>query len=209
MTILPSAYLAPVQYYTKLCGGESVIEDRGEHYVKQTCRNRCRILGARGVETLIIPIEHGGGTSHTPMRVIRISSHDPAWQRRHWHALRTAYDNTPYFLYFADTLAPIFERHYAFLCDWNAEVENAVCALFGLSRHKKISNEYVVATNADDDCRTSPLRSPSAVPYWQVHAPQGEFVPDLSIADLLFNMGPEARLVLSAQMAQESPKRTV
>ena len=42
--------------------------------------------------------------------------------------------------------------------------------------------------------RTDPAFS--AVPYYQVFSQRQGFLPNLSIVDLLFNMGPEARLVL-------------
>ncbi|MBP3227505.1 MAG: WbqC family protein [Bacteroidaceae bacterium] len=202
MLLLSSSYLAPVQWYTKLLTGLPVVEDRGEHFVKQTYRNRCRILGAQGVETLVVPVEHGAGASHTPMRDIRISAHEPAWQRRHWHALRTAYEGTPFFDYYADDLQPLYERPFRFLCDWNAALHEAVCRLLGIKPVANVSDTYIHPTATDTDLRLS-IRPKSApadpafhpAPYWQLRAP-GRFVPNLSIADLLFNMGPEARLVL-------------
>lgn len=205
MLILPTAYLAPVQHYAMLCGGGFVVEDRGEHFVKQTCRNRCRILGARGVETLVVPVEHGGprGATHTPIRDTRISGHEPFWQRRHWHALRTAYNSTPFFEYYADDFAPLYERPYTFLCDWNADLEHVVLSLLGLEVRKQVSETYITPAAGDTDLRQAGQKHGTTLgglfrpaPYWQLWAPQGSFVPNLSIADLLFNMGPESRLVL-------------
>ena len=43
MLLLSTAYLAPVQYYAHLYAAQQIIEDHGEHYVKQTYRNRCYI----------------------------------------------------------------------------------------------------------------------------------------------------------------------
>jgi len=213
MLILPTAYLAPVQHYALLCGDCSVVEDRGEHFVKQTCRNRCRILGARGVETLVVPVEHSGphGATHTPVHDIRISKHEPSWQRRHWHALRTAYNSTPFFEYYADDFAPIYERPYTFLCDWNADLEHLVLILLGLEARKQVSGTYITPAADDIDLRQVVEKHGMmgeelfhTVPYWQLWAPQGTFVPGLSIVDLLFNMGTEARLVLKASLAAEA-----
>ena len=41
--ILGSAYLPPVEYYTKLFAYPSVRVERYDHYMKQTYRNRCVI----------------------------------------------------------------------------------------------------------------------------------------------------------------------
>lgn len=203
-TILPSAYLAPVQYYTKLCGGEArIIEDRGEHFQKQTIRNRCRILGPQGIETLVVPVSHTGGATRTPMRDIRISTHEPAWQRRHWHALKTAYQATPYFIYYADELASLYEQPFRYLCDWNDALDRLVRGFLGITAEKTVSPHHITPAPGDTDLRQAlnpkrPQPDPAfrPQPYWQLGARQGAFVPNLSIADLLFNTGPEARLIL-------------
>ena len=40
-----SAYLAPVEYYTKLLAYDKVFVEQYAHYIKQTYRNRCTIAG--------------------------------------------------------------------------------------------------------------------------------------------------------------------
>ena len=40
---LSSAYLAPVEYYTKLLAYDKVLVEQHDHYIKQTYRNRCTI----------------------------------------------------------------------------------------------------------------------------------------------------------------------
>lgn len=40
---LSSAYLAPVEYYTKLLAYDKVFVEQHDHYIKQTYRNRCTI----------------------------------------------------------------------------------------------------------------------------------------------------------------------
>ena len=45
---LSSAYLAPVEYYTKLFACEKVYVEQYDNYVKQTYRNRCVIAAADG-----------------------------------------------------------------------------------------------------------------------------------------------------------------
>lgn len=42
---LSSAYLAPVEYYTKLLAYDKVLVEQHDHYIKQTYRNRCTIAG--------------------------------------------------------------------------------------------------------------------------------------------------------------------
>ena len=57
--LLSSAYLAPVQYYTKLLRshGDVAYVEAFENYAKQTYRNRCIIADANGPLALTIPTE--------------------------------------------------------------------------------------------------------------------------------------------------------
>lgn len=55
--ILGSAYLAPVEYYTKLFAYDTVYVERFDHYMKQTYRNRCVIASSGGALSLTIPTE--------------------------------------------------------------------------------------------------------------------------------------------------------
>lgn len=210
MLILPSAYLAPVQYYARLYAADGAVEDRGERYVKQTYRNRCYIATPQGPQALIIPVERDGA-SHSPMRDVRLSDHGE-WRRLHRTALVTAYESTPYFEYYADDILPLYERDFHYLVDFNDAFRNVVLNLLELERPITVSEEpHLAAQPGDFDQR--PLSSPKptagkdpqfrAVPYYQVFADRAGFLPNLSIADLLFHMGPESRLVLRQSLVRE------
>lgn len=53
---LSSAYLAPVEYYSKLLNYDKIFIEQHDHYMKQTYRNRCTIAGPEGELALSIPI---------------------------------------------------------------------------------------------------------------------------------------------------------
>ena len=154
---LSSAYLAPVEYYTKLFACEKAYVEQYDNYVKQTYRNRCVIAAADGPLALTIPTEKSG-TPKCLMKDVRISDHGN-WRHIHWNALVAAYRNSPFFEYYADDFHVFYEKKYAFLWDYNQEICSLVCDLI------------------------------------DIHPKYG-FLPNLSIADLLFNMGPESLIVL-------------
>ena len=203
MLILSSAYLAPVQYYAHLYAAGRAVEDRYEHYVKQTYRNRCYIATPDGPLALTIPVERGGAAGRA-MRDMRISDHGN-WRHLHWNALTSAYESSPYFEYYADDFRPLYEHSYRYLVDFNAALQQTILDLLDLQPQIVQAEAYVEnLTGADTDLR--PLLTPKAPagidtrfvprPYWQVFAERTGFLPNLSMADLLFNMGPESRLVL-------------
>ncbi len=202
VALLTSAYLAPVQHYAKLYAYPEVRFEACEHYVKQTWRNRCLIASPSGVQALTVPVVKPAG-GKCLIKDVRISDHGN-WRHLHWNALETAYRNSPYFDYYADDFLPFYTCRWDFLFDFNEAIRAKVCDLLDL--HPKTSHTVswcAAADDADDfrhlaDPACAAADDPSFVPraYWQVFGSRLGFLPNLSIADLLFNMGPEALLVL-------------
>ena len=203
--LLTSAYLAPIQYYTKLmqCTGSAYIEAY-DNYTKQTYRNRCMIADANGPLALTIPTEKTG-EGKCLMRDIRISDHGN-WRHQHWNALEAAYRHTPFFQYYEDDFRPFYEKKIGFLYDFNMQLTELVCSLIGLDVTLTPTEQYMHKTDGIADFRhiITPKVSweedtdfhPTA--YYQVFKEKHGFIPNLSIADLLFNMGPESILILNA-----------
>lgn len=201
--ILTSAYLPPVQYFTKLYAAPVVWAERHDHYVKQTYRNRAVIGGPMGRQALTIPVVHDG-TARPSTADMRISDHGN-WRHVHWNALETAYDNSPYFFYYADDFRALYERRFERLVDFNDALIRLILRLLDLTPDIRPTTGYAdaAALGADDLRERIAPRTGFAddatfrpVPYYQVFAARNGFLPNLSIADLLFNMGPEARIVL-------------
>ncbi len=214
--LLSSLYLGPVQYYSKLYACDVVIEDRGEHFEKQSFRNRMCIAAADGPLELTIPIVRDG-RMRQPMREVRISDHG-RWQHLHWTALVSAYENSPYFEYYADDFRPFYEKPFHYLVDFNAGLQQTVCDLLQISPKREVADHYIDIVPPDCvDYRTliHPKRSWTEdphfrpAPYYQVFQDRLGFLPNLSIVDLLFTMGPEARLILRASFcADKASQRT-
>lgn len=213
--LLSTAYWAPVQYYCKLLSYTHCFVDQYEHYGKQTYRNRCIIAAPEGRLPLTVPVEKGADAKCC-VKDIRISDHGN-WRHLHWNALESAYRNSPFFEYYADDFRPFYERKWTFLTDFNEAICSTVCALIDMksidgrtSEYGKVGeplyaerHEKAVAEVFDDlrDC-IHPKRPYETdtdfhpTPYYQVFGERNGFIPNLSIADLLFNMGPESLIVL-------------
>ena len=197
---LTSAYLAPVEYYSALAKADTVFLEHCEFYEKQSYRNRCNIAGANGQLALTIPVEKSKG-ARMLTRDVRISEHSD-WQLQHWRSIESAYNSTPFFEYYKDDLLPFYEKDWTFLWDFNAEIQSKVLELLDLQVDIQLTKEYKVDFDENVlDARNSihPKKETdtgSLKNYYQVFEQRFGFIPNLSIIDLLFNMGNESILVL-------------
>ena len=152
-----------------------------------------------GLLALSIPIVKPD-TLKCPTKDIRISDHGN-WRHLHWNALVSAYNMSPFFEYYEEDFAPFYEKKYEFLFDYNEELRQLICRLLDLHPNVIYTEEY--QSEVPNDFREiirpkhegeDPSFSPK--PYYQVFQGKHGFLPNMSIVDLLFNMGPEGLLVL-------------
>jgi hypothetical protein len=187
--LLATTYFGPVQWYQKLYRADSVIIDADETFMKQSFRNRCYIAAANGVQALTVPIERARLT-----RDVRISDHGD-WRRIHWNAITSAYGESPFFDYYQDDLRPFYERHWDFLFDFNEAIRQVVCDLIDIHPTLSVVRGYEGTTDyrtAINPKHPEPDADFLPKPYYQVYAIRYGFQPNLSVLDLLLNMGPES-----------------
>lgn len=197
---LSTAYLAPVSYFQLLSRAQKVVVDPHEYYQKQSYRNRCRIATANGPLDLIIPVEFPMG-KHTTVREVRLSDHGD-WRSKHWKAIASAYNSSPFFEYYADELEAFYSKTQHYLWEFNSGLQDKIIELMDLQVNIVVADRYISEWRGDGpDLREllHPKKELSffdARPYYQVFAHKQGFLPGLSAVDLLFNMGNESVLVL-------------
>ena len=211
--LLSTAYLPPIQWFTKLLGtekcpdGACLVEvEAYESYIKQTYRNRCIIDSPAGPLVLTIPVEKPDNGSRL-ICDIRISDHGN-WRHQHWQALSSSYYNSPFFEYYQDDFRPFYEKKYDYLLDFNEALIEKCCELIDIHPQLRRTTSYqekaTISSDGFDDFRDiiSPKKDISLdasfcpAPYYQVFSAKHGFLPNLSIVDLIFNMGPESILIL-------------
>ena len=193
--LLSTTYFGPVQWYQKLHRADAVLIEQWESFQKQTYRNRCLIATTNGVQALTVPVERG---SSSLIKDMRISDHGN-WRHLHWMALQSAYGESPFFEYYQDDIRPFFEKRWDYLMDYNEAICQKMCELIDIEAKVERTSEFVLEPDNLADMRTAinpkhPAEDPdfTAKPYYQVYQQKHGFLPNLSILDLLFNMGPES-----------------
>ncbi|MDR3226789.1 MAG: WbqC family protein [Prevotellaceae bacterium] len=198
---LSTAYLGNIQYFSKFFIAEKIYIEQHEHYLKQSFRNRCEILTANGKLALTIPVERNDSNKI----LIRDTciSYAQDWQKSHWRALTTAYNSSPFFEYYSDELKPFFERKEKFLFDFNTKITNKILELleintqiFFTEKHEILIPDFALdyRNNISPKARfTKEDKTFEPQKYYQVFAQKFGFIPNLSIIDLLFNEGTNAK----------------
>ena len=196
--ILSTAYLAPVQYYSKLIHYPECIIEHYEHFTKQTYRSRCDMYCPNGLITLSVPLVKRA--KRQAVKDLRIS-YDYNWRLLHWRTLESGYRRSPFFEYYEDDFYPFYHgKKYDFLIDLNAGLQQVILDLLKKKVTCSYTTEYHNLYPGADDYRE--LISPK-VPleadkmyqvkeYSQVFDTRHGFIPNLSIVDVLFNQGPRA-----------------
>jgi hypothetical protein len=193
--IFSTAYLPPLSYISGCLHSNQIIIERYETYTKQTCRNHCHIYGPNGLQVLSVPVHKVNG-NHTLIKDIRIVTSIP-WQRSHWRSIETAYNNSPFFLYYKDEFIKVFQKQFEFLFDLNTHLLTIIFSILKIEKKIEFTEQFLKIPEGTRDYRdfmkqkktTSNNNFP---PYNQVFSPKHGFLADLSIIDLIFNLGPES-----------------
>lgn len=197
IVLLSTAYFPPVSYFVALKQSDTVIVEASENFVKQSYRNRCRILTAQGSRDLVVPVKHGKGKK-VPICNVQID-YDQPWQKNHWKSLETAYNRSPFFEYYKDHLQVFFEQRYNNLFEFNQAILMECLRFFNLRPSIEFTQEHQLQCPENKVDYRASIHPKLAVPvelqsktYPQVFDDRQAFQQGLSILDLLFSQGPNA-----------------
>jgi len=162
------------------------------------------IMGPNGVITLSIPVLRKRGEK-TLLRDIRID-YDSNWNKIHWRSLVASYASSPFFEYLADEINPFYLKNYEFLIDLNQELVEFTLLFLGLSVKVSCSDAFTSIKSEDDPRHfihpkmDQAIEDPAFLPleYHQVFSDRLGFQSNLSILDLIFNLGPDSLCYLRA-----------
>jgi len=187
-------------------------------YTRRDWRNRNRIKTTQGPQWLTIPVQ----ASRT-QRICDVEIGDPLWAQRHWRTLSQVYARAPYFAEYRDEIQMLYmSAEERTLSAVNERFIRALCGRLGITTpiarttddtlHEN-KTEKLVAICADAGA-TEYLCGPASRNYieeWRFaeagialayldysgypEYPQlfGPFLHDVTVLDLIFNTGPDAR----------------
>lgn len=206
MKIFPVYYFPPVSWFAAALHEGEIVLEQHEFYKKQHYFNRTNILTPNGLLKLSIPIRKA--KEHTPV-MHRNISFDWTWRRDHWRSLESAYRSSPFFEYYEDRLVPFFKKETESLLELNLGILEVLRDALKIDLKWTFSDGFHGSDHYERDLRPDFDPKRAAAPSWFKAAPYQqvfgeEFVPDLSIVDLLFNCGPESVRILRESYQEPS-----
>jgi hypothetical protein len=183
------AYLPSVNYMVRIVAQKEIGFIISNHFQKQTFRNRTEIYGPNGKLNLIIPIVHRKDLDHQLDENVLIHQEN-SWQKNHWRSLEASYRSSPFFEFYELDLYPFFHTRQENLMELNIQLILEILSLLevdiNIIKEEEISSEFRELILAKEKTnKSNPV-------YSQVFATKHGYLDNLSILDLLFNLGPES-----------------
>ena len=195
--VLCPAYLPNVVNFSWMIKQPKVYFYGGLSYEKQSFRNRAEIYGANGKLKLTIPIKHSRGSVGKSYKNV-IIDYNRNWQKIHWKSICSAYRSSPYFEYYESEIYPFFQKRQVGLFHFNIILIEKFMFLIEHSFDYQIvkcdSSELDTLDSLISAKKNFKIEFKS---YIQVFRNKYGFIPNLSILDVLFNLGPETKMYLN------------
>jgi hypothetical protein len=207
-SLLSTAYWPNLHYFYYVLNSEVIFIEQFENYQKQSFRNRTQILSANGPLDLSIPVKKKsrvampGHATKERTKDVEIS-YAENWQLNHWRAITSAYKNSPYFEHFEDEIQVFYSKKFENLLDYNRKQLDTVLKILRVKKEIQLTTQFEKEPKDKIDCRENihpklEFKEDNAVrgriqkPYYQTFEEKFDFVPNLSILDLIFNTGLES-----------------
>jgi hypothetical protein len=187
--IFSTAYFPPIDYLLEMKNSDMIFVETLENYQKQTYRNRATILTGNGLHDLIIPVVKG----KKKIKEIQID-YSVAWQRNHWKTIESAYNSSPYFLFYRDFLEPFFQKKTIFLFDFNMDLLLLLRKLFSIENTISFTEVFETNVKNMEDFREYFLPKnrvfrPKKIQYHQIFSDRFNFEKNITCLDYLFTTG--------------------
>ncbi|CAB3290115.1 WbqC-like protein family [Methanocaldococcus lauensis] len=213
VVILQPMYLPWMGYFGMIDVADVFVFYDDVQFSNQSWQQRNRVKTANGIVWLTVPVIKKFGQRINEVRI----NNSTNWRKKHWKTIKYSYSKAPYFKDYKDIFEEIYAREWNYLYELNIYIIKTITEILGLKTKFILSSELNVEGKKTDRLirilkkinATEYISGPSAKAYiepekfkreniglyWfefnhpkypQIH---GDFVPYLSVIDLLFNVG--------------------
>ncbi|MBC7426909.1 MAG: WbqC family protein [Bacteroidia bacterium] len=179
----PLYTLAPISWYVNAINSGEIFIFPDELFPKQTLRNRLVIPTANNMKSLSVPID--GKTKHEAYGKVMIS-YSENWVKQWLQTMATAYGKSPFYEFYGYRFEDVLKKEHTHIYALNIELLNLSLKML------KAEVEITEMTGRPDSEDFYQLENFDLPPFRQVFTERHGFQQDVSIADLIFNKGPNA-----------------
>ena len=216
-------YLPWLRYLEKIHRSDVFIVLDNIQFNKNGWQNRNKVKTSAGTTLLTVPVYAKAGQN---LEEVRIDNETP-WRRRHWSTIEQSYGKAPHFDLHGPFLESTYAREWSRLNELMRHMLDYCIAVLGIGTQIQYASDldvpgeatgrlvnliravggdrYYSGAYALEEYLDADLLEAAGIGLeWQEwRAPvypqrYGEFVPDLSIVDLLMNCGPDSLPILAA-----------
>lgn len=222
--ILQPGYLPWLGFFEQLSASDIFVIYDDVQYDKHGWRNRNRIKTVSGAQWLTVPVKVNF-SQHPLITDIKIN-HRENWQKKHFLSIKQNYSKAPFFQTYIDLFAGAYDRNWEYLIDLDLYFIFELSKCLGIPTEKivrssslgvsgdrltrllslcKLFHADIFYEGASGKNYLEEVKFQEAgitISYQEYNHPiynqlYGEFIPNLSTIDLLFNHGPESLAILS------------
>lgn len=224
ITILQPGYLPWLGFFDQMRRSHRFVIYDDVQYTRRDWRSRNRIKTRAGAQWLSVPVINRG--RYTQLINEAEIDYSQDWTRKHLGAIKASYAPAPFFSHYYSELAELYAAQPRLLVDLDLAIIAACARWLGIStpivRSSQLAargasserlvnicrelgaSEYLTGDAARAYLDEALFRDKGVkIEYHGYHHPRyrqlhGDFIPYMSIIDLLFNHGPASLEVLSA-----------
>lgn len=215
VSIHQPAYIPWLGYFDKIAKSDIHIFFDDAEYSKNNLFNRNKIKTPQGWIWLTVPVKYKSNTSICETKIDNAVN----WRRNHWNSIKANYSRAPYFKKYSDIFEKFYLKNWEHLSDLTISMNRTIANMLGIKTKFVKSSELKVPGRKNEKlinlCKAvgadTYLSGQGAkaymnenlfatnnvrVIYQKFDYPTykqlwGEFIPNLSAIDFLFNCGIE------------------
>lgn len=202
MLLTESQCCPPISFFQEIMHHDILIIERHENYQKRSYRNRFYLNSPQGKFLFSIPLAKG---KNEQQKITNVSiSYDEDWIQLLSKIMQTNYSSAPYYEFYIDEFMDIMNTKFELLIDLNYSLLRWILKVIGIDDLElRETNKYEAVISLpifDYRNKNRPNQyfssSKSVVQYGQVFEERNNFIPKLSIIDMIFCCGPETLSII-------------
>jgi hypothetical protein len=197
---IESQYFGSIHYIKQIALANPAVIDIHEPFKKMSYRNRTTIISAQGPLLLTVPLQ-AGRDQKSPMQDVKIC-YGQNWPNKHMKALSSCYKRSPFYEYYEDALSQLLNNKHVYLVDLNMSIISWLSTVLKRQFNISKTNETLAYLDPlyidirDTSNSLGAIQNVAYQDYPQVFMDKQSFIPNASILDLLFCMGPSSNIYL-------------